>query len=59
MPGMAGMKAIFYVPLTKALKNAAVAKGKNLTIKVLPQTVQGRKPPAPSSTLESATVTVW
>ncbi len=59
MPGMAGMKAVFYVPLTKALKNAAVAKAKNLTIKVLPQTVPGRKPPAPSSTLESATVTVW
>ncbi len=59
MPGMKGMKATFSVPLGKVLAKQKGAKRKNLTIQVLPLSVPGRKPPAPTSTLEAASVTVW
>jgi tyrosinase len=59
MPGMAGMKATFSVPLTRALIKQAGSKRKNLTITVLPQSLPGRRPPARSSTVEAASVTVW
>lgn len=59
MPGMKGMKATFSVPLTGVLKAQQKSKLKNLTIQVLPQTFAGKNPPARSSTVEAASVTVW
>ncbi|HWA90831.1 MAG TPA: tyrosinase family protein [Rhizomicrobium sp.] len=59
MPGMAGMTATFEVPLSKALAKQKGSKRKDMTVQVLPQAVVGRKPPAPSSTLEAASVSVW
>lgn len=59
MPGMKGMKSTFSVPLTRALVKQKGTKRKDLTITVLPQSIQGRKPPAPTSTVEAASVTTW